>query len=485
VHHAETSVLEGIISRGDRALCKVIERAWRMGCRFDGWTDHFDFQKWMEAFRLEGVDIQPYLQEFPVREFDKPGAPLVQLPWDHIDTLVKREFNAREYMKGIKAKISPPCELPVKIIDGRPTAIAPSHEEFERVASQPLLCYACGLECDLTKSREHLAKAQAMHLEVRTYEERIASAKQLIDQKLVQLQSGTAEEKGGRGSEDSHPESLEPGSSVRAAPVFRYRATFEKGEEVKYLSHLDLTRALPRAFRRAKIRLGYSQGYHPMPLIQYGPALGVGTVGHNELIDFDSPEEFEEREFLDRINAVLPPGLRFKSLRKLAAGTQSLIKEVNRAEYLILLDTPEILAAVARLRAASGDPAAIDEIGIHARLFESFIALEKCIIERVRKDKHQQVDVRRYTKGLSLVEDQSCLSIVTEVSPNGGVKPIEVMAAVYGLTETEKTSLSSRVRRLRLYSEDQTSDPGSWMHGVAAAQMSEQGDRLGVTGSHS
>ena len=52
VHHAETSVLEGIVSRGDRALCKVIERAWRMGCRFDGWTDHFDFQKWMEASGL-------------------------------------------------------------------------------------------------------------------------------------------------------------------------------------------------------------------------------------------------------------------------------------------------------------------------------------------------------------------------------------------------------------------------------------------------
>ena len=53
-----------------------------------------------------------------MREFDKPGAPLVQMAWDHLDTLVKREFNAREYMKGIKAKISPPCELPVKMIDG-------------------------------------------------------------------------------------------------------------------------------------------------------------------------------------------------------------------------------------------------------------------------------------------------------------------------------------------------------------------------------
>src|SRR6185295_12188971 len=165
------------------------ERAWRMGCRFDGWTEHFDFEKWMEAFKAEGVDIEPYLQEFPVREFAKPGAPLVQLPWDHIDTLVKREFNAREYIKGIKAKISPPCELPVMIIDGRPTAIAPSHEEFERIASQPLLCYNCGLECDLTRSREHLDEALALHKEVRTYKERVASIEDLSTERpLVQIE---------------------------------------------------------------------------------------------------------------------------------------------------------------------------------------------------------------------------------------------------------------------------------------------------------
>ena len=84
-----------------------------------------------------------------------------------------------------------------------------------------------------------------------------------------------------------------------------------------------------------------------MPLIQYGPALGVGTVGHNELIDFDSPEEFEERAFLDRINTVLPPGLRFKSLRKLPAGTQSLIKEVNRQ---LVATTEEFKSAVAQAK---------------------------------------------------------------------------------------------------------------------------------------
>jgi radical SAM family uncharacterized protein/radical SAM-linked protein len=472
VHHAETSLLEGVISRGDRNLSRVIERAWRMGCRFDGWTEHFNFDRWMQAFKEEGVEIAPYLKEFPVKEFDKPGAPLVQLMWDHLDTLVKRDFNAREYIKGIKAKISPPCELPVEIIDGRPTAIAPSHEDFERVASRPLLCYACGLECDLTVSREHLKKAQAMHAEVRTYEERIAAVQSEIDRPLVQLTRVPNDE--GSLSEESAEQSdaaLHPHQTIHA---FRYRATFMKGEEVKYLSHLDLTRALPRAFRRAKIRLGYSQGFHPMPLIQYGPALGVGTIGENEMLDFDSRDELQEGEFLNRINAILPDGFRFKQLEPLPVGAQALIKVINRAEYSVALDAPQIAAAIERMRAERADFVGLQECEIHNRIAGDFMARQSCIIERVRKDKRQKVDVRRYTKQLSFDADSSNLYIVTEVSPNGGVKPIEVLAAVYGLTEEEKISLSSRVRRLRLYLEDQASDSMLAIGEVAAARVSGQ-----------
>jgi radical SAM-linked protein len=441
-----------------------------MGCRFDGWTDHFNFDKWMEAFSLEGIAIEPYLQEFPVREFDQPGAPLVQLPWDHIDTLVKREFNAREYLKGIKAKISPPCELPVKIIDGRPTAIAPSHEEFERVASQPLLCYACGLECDLTKSREHLDEAHSLHQEVRTYEQRVAKVKDSLGQPLIQLSRSETLNKRQKDTELNKPADSNTGLEARSNSLVKYRATFEKGEEVKYLSHLDLTRALPRAFRRAKIRLGYSQGYHPMPLIQYGPALGVGTVGCNELIDFDSPELLTEAEFLDRMNNNLPSGFRFKSLRLLPAGGHSLIKEINRAEYSVSLKAAEIDGAVKRLRSERAGFEEMHSAEIHGALFDSFIARESCVIERVRRDKRQRVDVRRYTRELRLAEDQTSISIVTEVTPNGGVKPVEVMAAIYGLTETETISLSSRVRRLRLYSEDQMCHPSDSFQGMAAAR---------------
>jgi radical SAM-linked protein len=220
-----------------------------------------------------------------------------------------------------------------------------------------------------------------------------------------------------------------------------------------------------------------------MPLIQYGPALGVGTVGCNELIDFDSPDELGETEFLGRINSVLPQGLHFRSLKKVPAGAQSLVKQINRAEYSISLETPEIQRAIGRVEHT--DSGQLGTLGIHSALFDAFTARDSCVIERVRRDKRQRVDVRRYTKALKLIEDQRSVSIVTEVSPNGGVKPIEVMAAIYGLTETETISLSSRVRRLRLYSEDQTSDPQDSIHGVAAARMSEQGDRSRVTSSHS
>lgn len=428
VHHAETSLLEGVISRGDRNLCKVIERAWRMGCRFDGWTERFDFDKWMRAFEAEGVDINPYLKEFPVKEQDGAAAPLVQLPWDHIDTLVKRDFLAREYIKGIKARISPPCELPIKIIDGRPTAIAPSHEAFERVASQPLLCYNCGLECDLTVSRKHLEGAFRLHEEVRSYKERVG-----------QLQPA-----------------FEPPVQIAHSKVerlHRYRAVFAKLDAMKYLSHLDLTRALPRAFRRAKIKLGYSQGFHPMPLIQYGPALGVGVVGENELIDFDSPDLLRPDDFLERMNGVLPDGLRFRSLERLGPGAESLAKVINRAEYTIPLVADVITEAVARLRAERSELAALQEHDIHQKLVDEFLQNDSCVIERAHKDKRQRVDVRRYTCGLSPDREAGVLRIVTEITPSGSVRPTEVAAVVYRLANPEKSALSSRVRRHRLYSE--------------------------------
>jgi radical SAM-linked protein len=259
------------------------------------------------------------------------------------------------------------------------------------------------------------------------------------------------------------------GSQKDAVALIRYRASFSKGDKVKYLSHLDLTRALPRAFRRASVRLGYSQGFHPMPLIQYGPALGVGVGGENELLDFDSFDELEEPEFLSRMNASLPEGLRFKSLNRLPAGSKTLIKEVNRAEYEARLDAAEIVAAVQRMRELRPEFAEATDIEIHERLIEEFIARDSLVIERARRDKRQTVDVRRYTVRVSVQHALRVLTIVTELSASGAVKPVEVVGAIYGLDQQEMLALNSRVRRTRLYFESEASGQVSFASQAVAS----------------
>lgn len=101
-HDPRVSLLEGVMSRGDRRLGKVIERAWEMGCRFDAWTDEFSFEKWIQAFQDCGIDPMDYLRE---RTADEP------LPWDHIDVGVSPHFLKREYELAMGAQETPDCRL--------------------------------------------------------------------------------------------------------------------------------------------------------------------------------------------------------------------------------------------------------------------------------------------------------------------------------------------------------------------------------------
>ena len=80
-HHAEASFLEGVFSRGDRNLSKVIEKAWELGARFDAWSEHFKFDLWQRAFAETGIDPTSYLL---------PRTPDQPLPWDYIETGVPK-----------------------------------------------------------------------------------------------------------------------------------------------------------------------------------------------------------------------------------------------------------------------------------------------------------------------------------------------------------------------------------------------------------
>ncbi|MDD6308264.1 MAG: TIGR03960 family B12-binding radical SAM protein [Clostridia bacterium] len=101
-HESKLSVLEGVFARGDRRLCKVLERAVEVGCRFDGWSEHFSYERWMTAFADCGVDPSIFIRQ---REKDE------LLPWDMIDCGVTKSFLLKEYEKAEKGEITPHCRV--------------------------------------------------------------------------------------------------------------------------------------------------------------------------------------------------------------------------------------------------------------------------------------------------------------------------------------------------------------------------------------
>ena len=102
-HDAQTTVLEGVMARGDRRVGKVIEEAYRLGCLFDSWTESFHNELWMQAFENTGTDIAFYnLRERGEDEL---------FPWDFIDIGVSRNFLRREWERAMEETVTPNCRM--------------------------------------------------------------------------------------------------------------------------------------------------------------------------------------------------------------------------------------------------------------------------------------------------------------------------------------------------------------------------------------
>jgi radical SAM family uncharacterized protein len=95
------TLLEAALSRGDRRLADVIQRAWELGAGFDGWGDRFNEAAWTQAFAASGLDPDWYARR--ERAIDET------LPWDHISAGVSKAFLAREYRKALAGETTDDC----------------------------------------------------------------------------------------------------------------------------------------------------------------------------------------------------------------------------------------------------------------------------------------------------------------------------------------------------------------------------------------
>ena len=133
--------------------------------------------------------------------------------------------------------------------------------------------------------------------------------------------------------------------------LIRVRATFEKCGRAKYISHLDLNRCMLRTFRRSRLPIWYTEGFNPHPYYSFALALSLGFESSCEILDFNLNEDIPYDEIKDKLNAVMPEGMR---IVKVAEQKQK-ITAISKAEYsfsLVSDETDELFAAVQELIAS-------------------------------------------------------------------------------------------------------------------------------------
>jgi radical SAM-linked protein len=142
--------------------------------------------------------------------------------------------------------------------------------------------------------------------------------------------------------------------------MYRLRVTFSRGEELKYLSHLDVMRLWERALRRADLPLAYSQGFSPHAKISIAAPLPLGVTGERELMDIVLQRRISPYLVQKNLANQLPEGMGIAAVVQVPAEAPSLQSQVRRAEYRIEVATDksadEIKSAVDSLLAKTELP---------------------------------------------------------------------------------------------------------------------------------
>ncbi|SDG38149.1 radical SAM-linked protein/radical SAM family uncharacterized protein [Selenomonas sp. WCT3] len=349
-HDARLSVIEGVFARGDRRLGKVLYQAWQDGAKFDGWSDLYQHDTWLQAFEKCGVDMKVYNER--TRDFNEP------LPWEITSPGVNKEFLLREWKKAMEGALTEDCRR------GK--------------------CSACGICPNLGVHVIDYAKENP------TVAEQIAKV-----------------------SAPKNPEK-DPKGPGKPRTLYKYRAEITKGEELRYVSHLDYANLFLRAFDRAKLPMAYSEGFNPHMKVAFASALSLGVTSDAEYMDFELLKPVCQPEVFDRLNAQLPPGAKLKELREVHGKQPALMAQADEARYTLLVPYEGDEASAQRAVKAYNDAAEV-------------------IFHRVTPKKKREIETKQYMKQpvkAEVTKDGLKLVMDIVITQSGSVKPVEVLRAI-------------------------------------------------------
>jgi radical SAM-linked protein len=377
-HDSRVSFLEGVIARGDESLSAVIEKAFEKGARFDGWDDQLKFDIWMEAFEETGINAEHYLGQ------RKPGE---DLPWSFIDIGIIPEYLVEEWNKAFSELATPDCRF-----GG---------------------CSGCGV-CDFDEILPRLSAG------------RLAREPGNCEEDLFVKRSSPHPSEAGAGEAFIH-KGASPATSLavteapRDATVRRFRLQYGKLDRMRFLGHQDLIRLFERCFRRARIKLDYSKGFHPHPRLRFSPPLALGVESIAEFLDFDLVDsDLSAEEIARQLEQNLPEGIKPLNLQEILLNDRPLSASIRQFSYKV-----ELLNSLKPEEA-------------HTRV-KDFCAASEFPLVRRHKGKLKSRDLKQWVEDLNFSD--RILTMKVKVDASGSVHPLDAVSAVLGLGKEQVKDL--------------------------------------------
>jgi radical SAM-linked protein len=170
------------------------------------------------------------------------------------------------------------------------------------------------------------------------------------------------------------------------------RLYFDKIEDMKYISHLDMMRFLERLFKKSKIEVKYSQGFHPRPKMSFGNPVSLGVEAYDEVMDLELSVEMDNKVLLERLNAQCPKGFIFK-------GAEDVPKKSNISEDFKVM-----------IYEISGEEAVLDKL-------KKLIDQDEIVEIKNKGGKIKKRDLKERIQSYKIEENKFLLELIN-TSPN-------------------------------------------------------------------